>query len=209
MGTIALMIARAAKTRYGDTGERFAPVENSRPTVEDVDALVQRIAKRDFDAFEAIYEGYHRLVYAIAHQVLQSESGAEDVTQSVFITVWTTPQRYRGGSFRRWIAAVARNRALDTARAGRPDLALTDVERTLKATEGIQDAVITQIEADRARHALAALPLPQRAPIELAFFGGMTHEQIAQSTATPLGTVKSRIRSGLRSLRTTLETGAT
>ncbi len=194
--------------RYDDTGERFSPVEKPRGTVEDPDRLVQRITERDFAAFEAIYEGFHRLVYAIAHQVLQSESGAEDVTQSVFITVWTTPQRYRGGSFRRWIAAVARNRALDVLRAGRPDLALTDVERTLAATEGIQDAVIMRIEADRARDALAALPQPQRAPIELAFFGGLTHEQIAQRTATPLGTVKSRIRSGLRALRATLETGA-
>ena len=156
------MIARAAKTRYGDTGELFRRGEKPRGTVEDEDRLVQRITERDFAAFEAFYEGFHRLVYAIAHQVLQSESGAEDVTQSVFITVWTAPHRYRGGSFRRWIAAVARNRALDVLRAGKPDLALTDVERTLAATDGIQDAVLTRIEADRARVALAALPPPQR-----------------------------------------------
>ncbi len=81
------MIARAAKTRYGDTGERIAPVENPRGTVEDPDRLVQRITERDFAAFEGIYEGFHRLVYAIAHQVLRTENGAEDVTQSVFITV--------------------------------------------------------------------------------------------------------------------------
>jgi RNA polymerase sigma-70 factor (ECF subfamily) len=176
-------------------------------TVDDEDRLLRRNTDRDFTAFEAIYERFHRLVYAIAFQVLGAESGAEDVTQSVFITVWTAPQRYRGGSFRRWIAAVARNRALDVLRAGKPHLALTDVERTLAATDGIQDAVLTRIEAERARLALEALPPPQRGPIELAFFGGLTHEQIATRTATPLGTVKSRIRSGLRALRVTLETG--
>ena len=169
---------------------------------------MQRITDRDFAAFEAIYEDFHRLVYAIAHRVLRTESGAEDVTQSVFVTVWSAPQRYRGGSFRRWIATVARNRALDVLRSGRPDVAFTDVERTVMTAEGMQDAVVTRIEADRARHALAKLPSPQRAPIELAFFEGLTHEQIAQRTSTPLGTVKSRIRSGLRALRAMMETGA-
>jgi len=202
------MIAPAARARSGKSTEPFAPAEKPRASVDDADGLVQRITQRDFAAFEMLYESYHRLVYAIAHQVLQAESGAEDVTQSVFITVWTAPQRFRGGSFRRWIAAVARNRALDVLRAGRPDLALTDVERRLPAFDGIQDAVLARIEGERARSALAALPPPQRAPIELAFFGGLTHAQIAQRTATPLGTVKSRIRSGLRTLRATLETGA-
>jgi len=188
--------------------ERFALSETARGVLEDVDTLLQRVAERDFRAFDAIYEGFHQLVYAVAHQVLHDQNGAEDVTQSVFITVWTSPHRYRGGSFRRWIAAVARNRALDVARAARPDRAFADLERSVNATDSIQDAVITKIEGNRARHALAALPSPQRGPIELSFFGGMTHEQIARRTATPLGTVKSRIRSGLRALRTTLETGA-
>ncbi len=81
------MIVRATRTRYGDSRVRMAPVDASCGTVEDVDRLVQRIAERDFAAFEGIYAGFHRLVYAIAHQVLRTENGAEDVTQSVFITV--------------------------------------------------------------------------------------------------------------------------
>jgi RNA polymerase sigma-70 factor (ECF subfamily) len=174
--------------------------------VDDFDLLVQQVTEGDFAAFETIYDAFHRLVYAVAYQVLGTESGAEDVTQSVFLTVWTAPHRFRGGSFRRWIAAVARNRALDVLRARKPELPLTDVERTLSATDGMHD-VVNRIDAARARDALAALPPAQRAPIELAFFGGLTHDEIATRTATPLGTVKSRIRTGLRSLRVALETG--
>jgi RNA polymerase sigma-70 factor (ECF subfamily) len=174
--------------------------------VDDVDRLVERVTDGDFAAFETLYDAFHRLVYAVAYQVLGTESGAEDVTQSVFLTVWTAPNRYRGGSFRRWIAAVARNRALDVMRARKPELPLTDVERTLGAGDGMQE-VVTRIDAARARDALASLPAAQRAPIELAFFGGLTHDEIATRTSTPLGTVKSRIRTGLRTLRVALETG--
>ncbi len=201
------MVGRSAKTSFGDSRGRDSSLGAPHGAVDDDDRLMQKISARDFAAFETIYDGYHRLVYAIAYRVLGTEGGAEDVTQSVFITIWTTPDRYRGGSFRRWVAAVARNRALDMIRSGRPDVALTDVERTLAPIGDIQDAVIARLEGDRARVALDALPVPVRAPIELAFFGGLTHEQIAQRTATPLGTVKSRIRSGLRTLRATLEPG--
>jgi RNA polymerase sigma-70 factor (ECF subfamily) len=100
---------------------------------------------------------------------------------------------------------VARNRALDTLRS-RALRSEGEMPTDLAIDGALDDAVLARIDGERVRLALATLPEEQRAPIELGFFGGVTHEEIARRTATPLGTVKTRIRSGLRKLRTALET---
>jgi RNA polymerase sigma-70 factor (ECF subfamily) len=166
-----------------------------------------RMRERDVEAFEALYDSYHRLVYGIALKMLQERMAAEDLTQAVFLKIWSAPDAFSGGNFGAWIGRVTRNRALDVlrSRAVRPEAELpTDV-----ALEGaLDDTVFARIDRQRVRTALAALPEEQRQPIELGFFGGVTHEEIARLTATPLGTVKTRIRSGLRKLRSTLDTSA-
>jgi RNA polymerase sigma-70 factor (ECF subfamily) len=163
-----------------------------------------RVRERDVEAFEVLYDSYHRLVYGIAFKMLQDRMAAEDLTQAVFLKVWSAPEAFAGGNFGAWIGRVARNRALDVlrSRAVRSEAELpADV-----ALEGaLDDAVFANIDRQRVRSALTALPAEQRQPIELGFFGGVTHEEIARRTATPLGTVKTRIRSGLRKLRDTLE----
>jgi len=164
-----------------------------------------RVRDRDVAAFEAVYDAYHRLVHGIALKMLADPMAAEDLTQAVFLKVWTAPDAFRDGNFGAWISRVTRNRALDTLRS-RALRAEGEIPVDIPVEEALDDAVFALLDGERVRSALATLPEEQRYPIELGFFGGVTHEEIARRTATPLGTVKTRIRAGLRKLRTNLET---
>ena len=126
------------------------------------------------------------------------------MTQTVFLKVWNSPDLYRGGNFAAWIARVTRNRALDVMR-GRNTRNEMELPEALPENEAMEETAIARIDAERVRKALAELPPEQREPIELGFFGGITHEEIARRSGTPLGTVKTRIRAGLRKLRTSLD----
>ncbi len=167
---------------------------------------MERVRDRDVAAFEAIYDAYHRLVHGIALKMLQDAMAAEDLTQAVFLKVWSQPAAFTAGNFGAWIARVTRNRALDTLRS-RALRSEGDMPLDVPIDGTLDDVVFARIEGERVRAALGALPQEQRFPIELGFFGGITHEEIARRTATPLGTVKTRIRAGLRKLRSTLEAG--
>lgn len=161
---------------------------------------MERVRARDADAFEALYDAYHRLVYGVALRVLSEPTLAEDVTQVVFLKIWSSPSLFRGGNFAAWIARVARNRAYDVLRS-RSLRAEGDFPESLVADDALEDTALANLTAERVREALDQLPSEQREPIELGFFGGVTHEQIARQTGLPLGTVKTRIRTGLRRLR--------
>jgi RNA polymerase sigma-70 factor (ECF subfamily) len=172
--------------------------------VDDADRLMERVRQRDAAAFEVIYDRYWRLVYGIAFKMLGDANSAEDLTQAVFLKVWSAPQAFSGGNCAAWIARVTRNRALDVlrSRASHPEGAMAiDVP-----VEGaLDEAVFARLDGLRVRSALESLPPEQRQPIELGFFGGLTHDEIARQSALPLGTVKTRIRAGLKRLRTSLE----
>ncbi len=163
-----------------------------------------RLRDRDVAAFEAIYEAYHRLVYGIGLRMLGDGPAAEDLTQAVFLKLWSSPEAFVAGNFGGWIARVARNRALDVLRS-RSVRAEGELPSDVRDEGALDELVIARVEGAQVREALGALPLEQRSLIELGFFGGVTHEEIARRTSTPLGTVKTRIRSGLRRLRTLLE----
>jgi RNA polymerase sigma-70 factor (ECF subfamily) len=165
-----------------------------------------RVRERDIPAFEAIYDAYYRLVHGIALRMLGDAMAAEDLTQAVFLKVWTAPEAFRDGNFGAWIARVARNRALDVLR-GRSLRPEGEIPTDVPIEGALDETVFALIDGERVRAALATLPEEQRQPIELGFFGGITHEEIARRTATPLGTVKTRIRSGLQKLRTALQAG--
>ena len=171
---------------------------------EDADVLMERVRERNADAFEALYDAHHRLVYGVALRMLGDAPGAEDVTQAVFIKVWTSPELFRGGNFGAWIVRITRNRALDVLRS-RATHSEDELPEILPETESIEDVAFAHIDAQLVRTALAELPAEQREPIELGFFSGITHEEIARRSAIPLGTIKTRIRSGLRKLRTVLD----
>lgn len=162
-----------------------------------------RVRMRDAAAFETLYDAYHRLVYGIAFRVLGDASAAEDVTQAVFLKLWSAPERFDSGNFGGWIARVARNQAVDVVR--RKSHTETELSEAMPDSDLLEEKVFSDIDADRVRRALAQLPPEQREPIELGFFGGVTHAEIASRTGIPLGTIKTRIRTGLSKLRTALE----
>ena len=163
-----------------------------------------RVAARDAAAFERLYDLYNRLVHGIAVRMLGDATAAEDLTQSVFLKIWSAPEAFRGGNFGAWISRVARNRALDMLRS-RATRSEGELPVDLPLDETLADVVFANIDGIQVRGALMQLPEEQRVLIEMGFFEGVTHEEIARRTATPLGTVKTRIRAGLRKLRGELE----
>jgi RNA polymerase sigma factor (sigma-70 family) len=172
--------------------------------VDDASLLMGRVRRRDAAAFEAVYDAFYRLVYGIAIRMLGETMAAEDLTQAVFLKVWSSPDAFAGGNFSAWIARVTRNRALDVLRS-RSARAEGEMPADVPVDSELAEAVFARLDGERVRNALARLPEEQRQPIELGFFGGITHEEIAKRTATPLGTVKTRIRAGLKKLRTELQ----
>jgi RNA polymerase sigma-70 factor, ECF subfamily len=173
-------------------------------SVEDAARLMARVRARDPDAFEALYDTYHRLVYGVALRTLSDQSAAEDVTQAVFLKIWTSPHLFRGGNFAAWVSRVTRNRAFDLLRSksARPE---SEFPETMPVDDAIEETAFANMNAESVRDAMSRLPDEQRQLILLGFFGGVTHEELARRMGLPLGTVKTRIRSGLRKLRMALE----
>jgi len=171
--------------------------------VEDADRLMAGVRARNAAAFEALYDAYNRLVYGVALRMLGDVAAAEDVTQAVFLKIWSSPDLFVSGNFAGWIVRIARNRALDVLRSkSRTHVELPEQQPD---DEPLEDRAFAAIDAARVRSAIKQLPPEQRELIEMGFFGGVTHEELARRTGTPLGTVKTRIRSGLRRLRSALE----
>ena len=150
-----------------------------------------------------IAEDHRGFVYSISKAMLNDPVVAEDVVQSVFFTVWKNPEAFRDGSARAWLTTVTKNRVRDIlrSRAVSREVAFPEglVERTSFA-----DDVHQRLEMNRVRIALASLPSVQRSLIEQGFLAGRSHGELAEMTGLPLGTVKTRIRAGLHSLRKTL-----
>jgi RNA polymerase sigma-70 factor, ECF subfamily len=172
--------------------------------MSDAVGLMERVRRGDAGAFETLYDEYHRLVYGVALRVLSDPAGAEDVTQSVFMKLWSNPASFVSGSFGSWIVRVARNRAVDALRARGTRLE-DEIPAELAESGSLEDTAFEALNAESVRNAIVQLPAEQRELIEMGFFGGVTHHEIAQKTGLPLGTVKTRIRAGLRHLRNALD----
>jgi RNA polymerase sigma-70 factor (ECF subfamily) len=176
--------------------------------VVDAGKLMELVRTRDAGAFEAVYDAYSRLVYGVALRILGDVGSAEDVTQAVFLKIWSSPERFNGGNFAAWIARVTRNRALDVVRS-KSSRAESELPEVLPEEDAVEDRAFANIDAALIRNALAQLPDEQRKPIEMGFFDGITHEEMSRRTGIPLGTIKTRIRSGLRRLRSALDEAVT
>lgn len=175
----------------------------------DDEQLIAGVRTRHAACFEALYDRYHRLVYGLALKMLGEARGAEDVTQAIFMKIWSFPESFRGGNFPAWIARITRNRALDVIRS-RSAHAEEELAETLSSEDALEDEVIAKIDGARVREALGEVPPEQRELLEWGFFGGLTHSEMARRTGLPLGTIKTRIRAGLKKLRAALEgNGAT
>ena len=188
----------------------------SRTTPADVWALqVERAAAGDADALARLYDGTVRLVYGLALRILRDTGGAEEITEDVYMQVWRQAARYdpARGSVVRWLLTVTRSRAIDRLRAGASQrehhAPLDEAGDVLDTAPGPEHAATEGERRTLVRAALARLSDDQREAIELAYFRGMSHSEIATRLGAPLGTVKTRIRLGMDRLRTSLgEAGA-
>ncbi len=163
--------------------------------------LVARIRAGDQQAMSELYDRYAKVVYAVALRVLQDAAGAEDVLQDVFLQLWRNPDAFDAsrGSLAAWLAVISRHKSIDRLRKRRPE---TDIEDCVIASgPDLRDETERTLVIEKVRVVLAEMNPDQRKVLELAFFQGLTHTEIAAKTGEPLGTVKTRIRSGLQLLR--------
>lgn len=168
-------------------------------------ALLRDIQGRETGALAHLYDHYSRLAFGLAYRILGDSSVAEEVVQDAFMNVWRQatsfdPQR---GAVRSWLLSIVHHRAIDRLRSRasqRGDVTLDLVERTM-AVPDTWHAVAATLQRDEVRQALRQLPPDQQRTIEMAYFAGMSHSEIAAAMDVPLGTVKGRLRLALRKLR--------
>jgi RNA polymerase sigma-70 factor (ECF subfamily) len=173
-------------------------------------SALERMARGDQTALAELYDRHARPVYSLALRIVQDPSDAEDVVQDVFSQAWRQASRYDAarGAVGAWLLTVARSRAIDRLRAKRvrPDVAApAKMVRDVLDPAVLQDAqLVSGEQVARVRSALAELPMPQRSALELAYYEGLTHAEIAARLKEPLGTVKTRIRLAMMKLRDAL-----
>lgn len=148
-----------------------------------------------------LYDRYSSMVYAVALRVLGDTGAAEDVLQEVFMQLWRNPGVFDSsrGNLGAWLAVISRNRAIDQLRRRRPETDIADVVVSVEpdlAGEAERSRAIAKV-----RDVLGTMPAAQRTALEMAYFEGLTHSEIAAKTGEPLGTIKTRIRTGLMTLR--------
>jgi RNA polymerase sigma-70 factor (ECF subfamily) len=168
---------------------------------KDERALLARLSAGDESAMSALYGRYSGIVYGVALRVLGSTAAAEDVLQEVFLQLWRNPQAFDPdrGKLAPWLAVIARNRAIDLLRK-RPMEEDID-ELPISTGVNLEDEASERVTINKVRGVLTQLPAEQRKALEMAYFEGMTHTEIAAKMGEPLGTVKTRIRYGLLALR--------
>jgi RNA polymerase sigma-70 factor, ECF subfamily len=171
--------------------------------------LMQLVYRSNADAFEVIYDRHADAAFSLAHRICAQRALAEDVVQEAFLSLWRTRSRYdrNRGSVRTWVLGIVHNRAIDALRRRAVrDRGIVDegLPERVAAPERTDLDVARREEAREIRDALADLPQEQSRVIELAYFGGMTHVQIASMLGTPVGTVKGRMRLGLAKMRMAL-----
>jgi RNA polymerase sigma-70 factor (ECF subfamily) len=177
---------------------------------EDVMQLVRR---GDAHAFEVIYERHSAAAFSLAYRMMGTRAGAEDVTQEAFLSMWRSGARYdrARGSVRTWALGIVHHRAIDALRRAtvhdRRRAGDEGIEERLEARERTDTEAARREEAGAVRTALATLPADQVQVLELAYFGGFTHTEIADLLGAPVGTVKGRMRLGLKKMRAQLGEG--
>ncbi len=164
-------------------------------------ALLILVHEGDEQAMASLFDRYSRIVYSVALRVLRDPAAAEDVLQEVFLHLWRSPDGFMAtrGSLGGWLTVVSRNRSIDVLRRKRPTEQVDQMELASSydlAAEAEHNGMM-----DKARSVIQTLPPDQRKTIEMAFFDGLTHTEIAAMTGEPRGTVKTRMRGGLSTLR--------
>ena len=175
--------------------------------------LMPLIGQKNPDAFEVFYDRHGGAAYSLAYRIVGERGAAEDVVQEAFISIWRSGARYDRvrGSVRSWMLGIVRNRAIDLlrSRTGRTPLDFDDdaVLEQREAAERTEKEALQRETADEVRGAIGELPRDQSKVIELAYFGGFSHSEIARILGLPMGTVKGRMRLGLEKIRGQLAEG--
>jgi RNA polymerase sigma-70 factor (ECF subfamily) len=175
--------------------------ESARFAATDDQQIVDRVRSKDEKAMAELFDRYGSMVYSVALRVLKDPGNAEDVMQEVFFKLWQSPETFvqSRGSLPAWLLVVARNRAVDLLRRRRSSVAVEDV--VLVATTNVAADAERRSMMEKVRFALDRLPPEQQKSVEMAFFEGLSHSEIAAQTGDALGTVKTRIRTALMSVR--------
>jgi RNA polymerase sigma-70 factor (ECF subfamily) len=182
--------------------------ERAREALEE-GALVKRMADQDQSALRELYQRYAGRVQAIALRCLGVRGDAEEVVQETFVEVWRRARDFddRRGSVGAWLTTIARTRAIDRLRS-RSSASRATTASAAEVPEPVPspgDTAMQRQAQERVRAALATLPAEQRQALELAYFEGLSHSEIAQRTGQPLGTVKTRVRLGMEKLQKVLQ----
>ena len=181
------------------------PAMASSQTAEDDNELLRRIRLGDQDAMAVIFKRYGGAVFSVALRILRDPSQAEDVMQEILFQLWRSSESFvhGRGSLGAWLVVVARNRSIDAIRRRKPTDSVEDV--ILASPQNLASEAERNTMIAKVRTYMQSLPPEQQKSIEMAFFEGLSHTEIAAKTGDPLGTVKTRIRLALLSLRKALE----
>jgi RNA polymerase sigma-70 factor (ECF subfamily) len=187
----------------GGSGSRAA--DRVRFTTTQDELLLERVRTRDHKAMTDLFDRYGGMVYSVALRVLKDSGHAEDVMQDVFFNLWENPRTFAAGrgSLGAWLLVVARNRAIDALRRRKPSDPVDEVvlpAKTNLASEAERNTIMEKV-----RGIMNRLPSDQQRSLQLAFFEGLSHSEIAAQTGDALGTVKTRIRSALISVRKAIQ----
>jgi RNA polymerase sigma-70 factor (ECF subfamily) len=172
--------------------------------------LMQLVRQGEAIAFEIIYERHSSAAFSLAYRMTGKRSIAEDVVQEAFLSLWRSGARYdrTRGSVRTWTLGIVHNRAIDALRRGivhdRRRASDEGIEERFEAPENTEVEVARRDESREIRDAMSELPSEQSQVIELAYFGGFTHTEIASMLGAPIGTIKGRMRLGLAKMRLSL-----
>lgn len=172
--------------------------------------LIQRIARRDAVALRALYDQYGRISFGLAYRVTGDSAAAEEIVQDAFVTVWSRASSFdvqKSTNVRGWLLSIVHNRSIDYRRREYdrgPDRASMESAELELSSPDVWNEVAVTLDAEEVRAAMSELPDEQRRPIELSYFQGFSHAEIANEENASLGTVKSRIRLGIKKLSTAL-----
>ena len=169
--------------------------------------LMQLVRRGQAPAFEVVYERHASAAFSLAYRIVGTRNGAEDVSQEAFLNIWRSGARYdrARGSVRTWVLGIVHHRAIDYLRRAtvhdKRRASDEGIDERFEAAERTDVEVARRDEAETVRSAIGTLPTEQSQVIELAYFGGFTHSEIAEMLQMPIGTVKGRMRLGLEKIR--------
>jgi RNA polymerase sigma-70 factor, ECF subfamily len=170
-------------------------------------ALIQRIVERDESALAVLYDRYAGMLSSVLNRILRDTQAAEEILQDIFYQLWRTAGNFDAsrGSLPGWLMVIARNRAISRLRRHNPSSGDELVDNTVVLPSNLESNAAQNQMMGKVKGALEKLPQEQRAAIELAYFEGLTHSEIAAKTGDPLGTVKTRLRSAVETLKKNLK----